>query len=293
MERLSDLYFELSNEMRLAILFSLREKTMNLTSIAKRIDKTTQECSRHTSRLAAFDLIQKKADGKFSLTPYGRLTLRLLSGQLFASSNHRYFNTHTLDHLPSRIVSRIHELNNSRFIQDIMVTFSLLEDLFKEAKEYIWMIHDQYLLQILPLGVEALKRGVRFRSIDPFSKEESRRLDAKRPGYITAEDEEYLLQCGKEGSLDVRLLEDIQVFLYVTEKKAIVAFPLVDGSFDYKGFATDRPEGLRLYQDIFEHYWSLASKLTQEKIQETHITRMQHHARAIETNMNTWNHSGF
>jgi predicted transcriptional regulator len=277
MGRLCDLYFELSNEERLNILYSLREESMNITSLAQRIDVTTQECSRHTSRLSDINLVQKNPDGTFSLTPYGCLTLRLIPGQLFASTNHRYFNTHSLDHLPSGIVSRMHELSDSRFTEDVWVTFSLLENLFKEAEEYVWMIHDQYLLNILPLGIEALKRGVRFRSIDPMSKEEHRRLDTERPGYITAEDEEYLLQSWKEGSLEIGLAEAIQVFLYVTERKAIVAFPLIDGSFDYVGFATESPDGLSLCRDIFEYYWSKGSSPTQDRVMDSHKTRIQYH----------------
>jgi predicted transcriptional regulator len=280
MERLCDLYFELSNEERLNILYILREESMNITSLAQRIDVTTQECSRHTSRLADVNLVQRNPDGTYSLTPYGRLTLRLIPGQLFASTHHAYFNTHSLDDLPSGLVSRIHELSGGRFTDDVWVTFSLLENLFKEAEEYVWMIHDQYLLNILPLGVEALKRGVRFRSIDPLSKEEHRRLDAERPGYINAEDEEYLLQSWREGSLEIRLSETINVFLYVTESRALVAFPLIDGSFDYVGFATESPGGLSLCRDVFEHYWSQGSHPTQDRIQESHETRMKHHEEA-------------
>ncbi len=277
MERLCDLYFELSNEERLKILYSLREENMNITTLAQRIEVTTQECSRHTSRLSDVGLVQKNPDGTYSLTPYGRLTLRLVPGQLFVSTHREYFNTHTLDYLPLRLTSRINELGNSRFTQDVWVTFSLLESMFNEAEDYVWMIHDQYLLNILPLGVKALGRGIRFRSIDPAKKEEHRRLDAERPGYITAEDEEYLLQSWREGRLETRLAEAVQVFLYVTERKAIVAFPLVDGSFDYVGFATESPDGLSLCRDIFEHYWSQGSPPTQERVQESHETRMQHH----------------
>jgi len=276
MERVCDLYFELSNEERLNILYSLREENLNITSLAQRIDVTTQECSRHTSRLADVNLVQKNPDGTYSLTPYGRLTLRLIPGQLFASTHHRYFNTHSLDQLPSGFVSRIHELSDSRFTNDVWVTFSLLESLFKEAEEYVWMIHDQYLLNILPLGVEALKRGVRFRSIDPLNKEEHRRLDEERPDYITAEDEEYLIQSWREGRIEPRFLETIPVFLYVTERKALVAFHLIDGSFDYVGFATKSPDGLSLCRDIFEYYWSKGSPPTQDMVVDSYKTRIQH-----------------
>ena len=276
MERLCDLYFELSNEERLNILYNLREKNMNITALSQEIDTTTQECSRHVSRLAEYNLIQKNADRTYSITSYGNLILRLISGHQFASNHQQYFNTHSLDALPSRFVSRIHELDQSRFTQDLWLTFSLVENLFKEAEEYIWMIHDQYLLSILSLGVEALKRGAKFKSIDPMNKAENRKLDQERPDYVTEEDEKYFLESWKEGNLEIRLSESIKVFLYVTEKKGIVAFPLLDGSFDYIGFVTVHPDGLRLCRDIFEYYWSLSSPPTQEQIIESHKTRVQY-----------------
>lgn len=276
MERLCDLYFELSNEERLKILYSLKEKPMNITSMAHTLDSTTQECSRNISRLSDLGLVQKNIDGTYRVTPYGQLTLHLTLGQQFVSAHQQYFNTHTLEDLPSRIVSRVHELKDGRFTQDVWVTFSLLENLFKEAEEYIWMIHDQYLLSILPLGVEALKRGAKFRSIDPMSKEEDRNLERERPDYLNADDEKYLLQSWKEGNLDIRLSKDIRVYLYITEKKAVVAFPLIDGSFDYTGFATDSPDGLRLCRDIFEYYWSKGNPPTNDNIMESHRTRIQY-----------------
>ena len=51
MEALCDLLFELSNEDRLGILTRLHGEATNVTGLAKRLDLTLQECSRHVSRL--------------------------------------------------------------------------------------------------------------------------------------------------------------------------------------------------------------------------------------------------
>ncbi|MCW4049886.1 MAG: hypothetical protein NWE89_09140 [Candidatus Bathyarchaeota archaeon] len=58
----------------------------------------------------------------------------------------------------------------------------------------LWMILDQYLLSILSLGVEAVRRGVKFRSIDPLNKKPRRKQDTERPAYINGEDEKYLFK---------------------------------------------------------------------------------------------------
>jgi len=161
MERLCDLYFELSNEDRLAILHKLEEDSMNVTGMARGLGITTQECSRHLSRLSDAGLVERNPGGFYGLTPYGKSSLRLIPAQRFIAEHKDYFNAHTLERLPLEFLSRIGELQGSNPTENVMVTFGLLESLFKNAEEHVSMIHDQYLLSILPLGVEALKRGGR------------------------------------------------------------------------------------------------------------------------------------
>jgi predicted transcriptional regulator len=51
MERLSDLFFELSHENRLEILGMLMSGPTKLTHIASKMDNSSQEAHRHLSRL--------------------------------------------------------------------------------------------------------------------------------------------------------------------------------------------------------------------------------------------------
>ena len=68
-ERLGDLYFELSNEDRLGILHRLRDTSMNVTRLARDLEITTQECSRHMARLSEAILVARNPEGAYSLTP--------------------------------------------------------------------------------------------------------------------------------------------------------------------------------------------------------------------------------
>jgi hypothetical protein len=111
----------------------------------------------------------------------------------------------------------IGELQGSNPTENVMVTFDLLESLFKNAEEHVSMIHDQYLLGILPLGVEALKRGVKIRSLEPSSKEPRRDLNPVRPDYLSGEDEDYLLRSWLDGKVDSRFSDAIDLFLYVSD----------------------------------------------------------------------------
>ncbi len=104
MERLSDLYFELSNEDRLRILGSLLARPNTVTGLSRELDLTNQECSRHLSRLAEAKLTRRSPGGDYSITPYGALSLELQGSQGFAAEHLDYFNTHALGGVPSGLL---------------------------------------------------------------------------------------------------------------------------------------------------------------------------------------------
>jgi predicted transcriptional regulator len=227
--------------------------------------------------------VEKHGDGSYGLTAYGGLTLRLITGQLFAAGHRDYFSAHTLRRIPDSFVSRIGELQGSRFTEDVWVTFKKVESIFRGAEEYVHMVHDQYLLDILPLGVEALRRGVTLRSVDPLSREPGRRLDGERPHYIGEEDEEYLVKSWEDGRVDARLMSSIDVFLYVSERESVLAFPLLDGSFDYVGFASTDEDTRTFCVDLFNYYWGMGLEPTREKVQDTYFARRSLHRAEKQT----------
>jgi hypothetical protein len=142
---------------------------------ARKLNIPTQEASRHLIRLAEIGLIAKSSDGLYSLTPYGAFSLRLLDGERFAAT-HRDYSTHTAVDVSLCFTSRISELNEATFVDDVMITFHNVERVIKEANEYIVRMTDRYQLTAIPHIGEALERGVKIRVIEP--------LDIVRPpGY--------------------------------------------------------------------------------------------------------------
>lgn len=281
MERLCDLYFELSNEDRLEILLKLRGDAMNVTGIARELEITTQECSRHLSRLSEAMLVERDSEGGYSLSQYGRLSLRLIAGQSFVSEHRDYFNNHALDWLPRELVSRIGELQEGKVADNVMVMFSQVENIIREAGEYLLFIHDQYLPSILPLGVEAMKRGITSRSVELKAKAPGRNLSPIRPDYITLEDEEYFIQIWKEGRIKPRFAEEIHVFIYVNEKEALLAFPATDGGFDYLGFSSVDPVFHKYCMDVFEHYYGKAEPPSPDRM-DMATERLSHYKKGEE-----------
>lgn len=277
MERLCDLYFEFSNEDRLSILHKLEDNGMNVTGMTREIGISIQACSRHLSRLSHAGLVERKPEGFYILTQYGRASLRLISGQQFITEHKDYFNAHTVERLPLKFLSHISELQGSDPMENVMVTFGLLESLFKNAEEHVSMIHDQYILNILPLGVEALKRGVKIRSLEPSSKEPRRVLNPVRPDYLSEEDEDYLLRSWLDGKVDSRFSDTIDLFLYASDKEALIAFPHTDGAFGYLGFYSTDHSARRYCSDLFDYYFEKGGRPSRQSVEEYHEKRKAYH----------------
>jgi len=253
---LCNLLFELSNEDRLRILYQVAKEPMNITNLAKLLDLTIQESSRHVSRLTEAGLTQKDADGSHRLTPYGELVLEQLPGLTFISKQRDYFTSHPLTTVPMEFVDRIGDLSNSTYMDDVMVVIRSVEMLIQGAKEYVWNLNDQYVASSFRLIGEALKRGVKTRSIDL----KHYTWDPKIRSALSDEVIEAIKVARTSGLLKERVLEKIEVFLWISEREAVVALPRLDGKFDYLGFTSTDDRARKWCMDVFDYYWEKAAQ---------------------------------
>ncbi len=255
MEMLCDLLFEVSNEDRLGILKVLRDRALNVTNLAKELDLTNQECSRHVSRLGEVGLTWKDPEGLNHLTFYGEIVLRFLPGLEFVSGQREYFTTHTLRALPTEFVGRMGALSGSTYIDDVMVVFHNIEKVINEAEEYIWRLTDRILITSLDELEGAVQRGVEVRHLEP--KNMVYPPNWSGPGPILAE-------ASVKGTFINRLVESADVFIAMSEKEvAVVSFPEEDGRFDYLGFSSTDKDTHKWCKDVFEHFWSMSEKKTE------------------------------
>ena len=254
---------------------------MNISTLSRKLDLTTQECSRHISRLSKAILVEKETDGRYNLTQYGRIFLKLLPGQRFLVEHKDYFRKHSLEKLPLEFVGRIGEMSECTLTTDVMVTMSLIQALFENAEDNIRVMHDRYLMNILPLSADALKRGVRLRTLDPPPTGVSR--NHERPTYISEVEEKLFFESWRDGRMEVRKSEIIDLFLYVSEREAVIAFPLIDGSFDYLGFYSEDQVMLSYCQNLFDYYYENGEEPSRDSAEEIFDRRLKHH-RAGEKN---------
>jgi predicted transcriptional regulator len=250
MENLCDILFEVSNEDRLRILKALQEEPRNLTPLARKLGLSTQEASRHAVRLSEVGLAAKDSEGLYTLTPYGRLTLSQLRGIEFTSHHKDYFNAHTAEDLPSEYGARLGELSGATPVDDVMVVIHNIERMIREAEEYIWRLTDRYLMMALPDLEEAVNRGVEFRLM--------RTRDFEFPPDWPGEGV-ILREARLRGQFQVRASDSALIFIAMSEKAvAALAFPSVEGRFDYLGFTSSDEESHRWCRDLYLHYWDSA-----------------------------------
>jgi predicted transcriptional regulator len=252
MERVSDLYFEFSNEDRLKILRQLQVQPYTVTGLSRELGLTSQECSRHLNRLAEAKLIRRSSEGDYSITQYGALSLQLQGSQAFVAEHLDYFNTHSLRGVPPGLLMRLEELSQSKLTTDIMVVFHDIEAMLKEAEDHLWSIANQYIASTIPLAREAFKRGVTNKAIDLKGYEPPPEIR----DVTTPEDAETWFSAQASGRLEMRMLDEVDVFLWMSEKDvAVVSFPTLEGRFDYTGFTSKDERTIKWCEELFMYHW--------------------------------------
>jgi predicted transcriptional regulator len=236
LENLTDLLFELSNEDRLKILLELEKGPSNLTTIAKELDLTAQGTSRNVARLVQTSLISRNPEGDYVLTPYGSVSLMLLSSYRFLSDNRRYFLNHDVAVLPYHFISRLGELATCSFQGDFITTFAYAERMMREAEEFVYAMEEQFHVNAPPIVAEQIKNGVRFRTILPET-------IVPPPGFRPA------------AGVDRRLLPRVKINVFMTDREAIFGLPTLEGRFDYAIFVSRDQKFHRWCLDLFNYYW--------------------------------------
>jgi predicted transcriptional regulator len=245
--------FELSSEQRFEILRKLGSEAMNATHLSKELDISKQESSRHLSRLDTAGLTWKDAQGRHHLTAFGGLILKQLDGLDFVIEHRGYFTPHSALQLPNEFILRLGDLNKATVVDKLPVAIYKTKKTIREAEKCICLITDHYYLEVLSLCREAFDRGVRIEVIEPKDWLIPPELkEAYPPDYELVSGE-----ARASGLLEERVAEKLDIYLCMSEKEvATVAFPCLDGKFDYLGFAATNGRAHKWCLDLFHHFWS-------------------------------------
>ena len=240
MDRLHKLLFELSSVERIIIITELQKGGLKLSQLSRKLDLTLTETSRHLERLCGAKLVQKHADGRFGLAPFGALALTLLSSLGFASKHPEYFTEYDASRLPLEFVERIGELEGSVYEAGALKNLEEGVKRIQEAREFVWILSDEVLSSSIPPLTEKVKRAFELRIILPegkFPPESQSRLP------LTT------LRIQK------RTISQVAPLIVLTEKAAIFCLPTQHGKIDYTGFTGTDFKFHKWCKDLFQHYW--------------------------------------
>ena len=243
-ERVEKLYFELASESRLGILREINVAGGKMREIARKLDLTTTETFRQLQRLNEALLVQKRTNGDYAITEYGRFVLQLSSSFEFLYKHRQYFSTHDFRRLPYQFQNRIGELSSASLGTDTMENINLAERITREAEQYMWGGGVEQSLNISSILMESIPKGVKYKFLFP------QRFINPRP-----------LPPQMAGAIEWRCFEDLPVNIVLTEKEAGISFCLVGGKADYVGFAGKDPVFLGWVKDLFCYYWEKGKRV--------------------------------
>ena len=244
MEELNDLLDELADENRVTILMHLQEKTMKPMQISEELGLDRQEASKHLSRLSEAGFIVKDTEGSYHIQPFGEEILTLLHGFEFLSKNRDFFNNHDISGLPLGFRNRIGELKACSISGDVSTSLQLVENVVREAGEYLWMISDQVLTSTKRLIDQAMKaRTTKFRIILPEN-------IIPTPGF---EPQPFTVD-----RMERRVLKGVDITMVMSEKEAQLAFRAKDHKMDLRTFSIFEPTSMNWCKDLYEYYWNKA-----------------------------------
>ncbi len=241
-DRVSDLFFQLSNADRRRIVQELQKENLKLNEVAKRLDITATEAFRQLQRLTDAGFLEKVPDGKYRSTPYAQLILDSSVPLDFISRNREYFMDHDASLMPPEFRARLGELSKTVLMTEPVPNMNKLTEMFKSAEKHIEVMVEQ--------GLELHGQIMR-----------QRLLEGVRVRYLM---EEGMLATTREVLLSVKQLPEMKsiskicAIIILTDKAVGVGLPRIDGKMDYVGFMGNDPAAIKWASELFENQWEKA-----------------------------------
>jgi hypothetical protein len=128
---------------------------------------------------------------------------------------------------------------------------------------------DQFPLNSLSTIAKAIDGGIKIRVVELRERILNPDLDA-----MTSEETQALSRTRHTPLVEERMVDGVGVYLFVSDKRCVVAFPTTDDQFDFKGFTSTDASSLRWCRELFLHYWEEAENRTVVPITQIKRGRM-------------------
>lgn len=260
---ITEIFLEISSDMRYSILKKLDAKNQKQSHLAKELGMTLPESHRQFERLSKTEMIVKSSDGLYSLTPFGSIFLKHLEHLEFLLKYKNYFISHTLGDLPSKFAKRLSDLNECDLIEG---AFVLNEKMIHIASsgEYLRVISAHVPPDAFRQGLDnAQKTGKQVSII--YSKNTIIPKGFKKE-FTSAKVQDLISQ----GTYERRMTDKVQVYVVLNEKTAMVLFPDIKGGVDLNfGFVSEDPTFHEWCLDYHQYVWEKSGSCDISKFQES------------------------
>ncbi len=234
-----ELFTELSSENRLGILQTLDEKPMTFTNLIKEVDMNSTEASRQLSRLTEARLIEKKGDGRYYNTLFGKLVISTISDLNFISEKSGYFLEHDTAHIPLDLLRQIDALSTGEIVTGVYNILNTHEKLGDGIKSYMWYMSDDFPRHHLPYIENKLEEGLEIRVILPKDLCSTSILSEKN-----------------RKKIEIKVSDEIKISAIVSDKFSMLELPGQDGKIDQNTAIFGYDDKFREWcKKLFQYYW--------------------------------------
>jgi len=237
-EGIEKLFFDLASESRLGIIRELKEQNLKNNELGGKLDLTATEAFRQLQHLTEALIVQRLPDGTYTITNYGKLTLRLLQSLEFTFKHKEYFLNHDVWRLPYQFVNRIGELSRSTLSMDTIENINRAVNMFSEADNYAWVMGEKVLESLGPAMARPISKRAKFRFIG---------YECLRPNFNHVP--------GETPQIELRTLTNVPITIVCTEKEAAICLPSTGGRMDYAAFYGKDQMLVNWAKDLFLYYW--------------------------------------
>lgn len=238
-----ELFTELSSENRLSILQILDKTPMTFTSLIKEVDINSAEASRQLSRLIETQLIEKKGDGRYYNTLFGKLVIFSISDLNFISEKSEYFLKHDTAEVPLDLLEQIGALSTGEIITGVYNILNTHEKLDSSIKSYMWYMSDDFPRHHLPDIEKKLEEGLEIRVILPKDKCSPSTLSEKNRTKIKN-----------------KVMDEIKISVIATDSFSLLELPGQDGLIDQDTAIFGFDDQFREWcKKLFQYYWEAKS----------------------------------
>lgn len=241
--KVHELFTELSSENRLVILQILDKKPMTFTSLIKEIDINSAEASRQLSRLTETLLIEKKGDGNYYNTLFGKLVISSISDLNFISEKSEYFLKHDTAQIPLDLLEQIGALSTGEIITGVYNILNTHEKLGSGIKSYMWYMSDDFPRHHLPDIEKKLEEGLEIKVILPKDKCSPSILSEKNRTKIKN-----------------KVMDEIKISVIATDSFSMLELPGKDGLIDQNTAIFGYEDRFREWcKKLFHYFWEAKS----------------------------------